>query len=386
MDNRKKRNYLDVVRAGYQALSKAGKSKKLDEMCSILGWNRKSILRLLNNQAQKTKGSGRPKKYSLEAIKHLCKLWKGMEQMCSRKMVVALHTWLPYYKECSGSVKQEILSMSASTIDRYLRPYRVRWKRALRSGTRPGSMKFKNRIPIKPLDHKARECGHIEADTVAHCGDSMSGTFAWSLTLVDKKTGWTELTAMWGKGSKGVIEGITASKENMPFEIQGFYCDNGSEFLNAHLLRYFSSFNNKEKKAILQRGRPYKKNDQCHVEQKNYTHVRQLFGYNRISHPEVVALMNDIYLNTWSKLQNFFIPQMKLLSKTRIGAKYKRVYSKPLTPFERVLAEPSVPAHTKHQLRKEFRSLNPIELKSELESKARRLFRLLENQTIRRVV
>ena len=125
MDNRKKRNYLDVVRAGYQALSKAGKSKKLDEMCSILGWNRKSILRLLNNQPQKTKGSGRPKKYSLEAIKHLCKLWKGMEQMCSRKMVVALHTWLPYYKECSESVKQEILSMSASTIDRYLRPYRV---------------------------------------------------------------------------------------------------------------------------------------------------------------------------------------------------------------------------------------------------------------------
>ena len=267
--------------------------------------------------------------------------------MCSKKMVVALPLWLSFYKGCSESVKQEILRISASTIDRYLHAYRVQHKRSFRSGTRAGSPWFKKLIPMRPLENHIQDWGHIEADTVAHCGNSLSGVFSWTLTLVDIQSGWTENTAMWGKSGQGVVCGIQAIERNMLFEMKGFYCDNGSEFLNKEVLKYFSC---KGKRHLIQRGRPYKKNDQCHVEQKNYTHVRQLFGYQRINHPEAIAVMNDIYLNTWSKLQNFFIPQMRLIRKTRIGAKYKREYDKPTTPYERVLADSSVPTHVKHRL------------------------------------
>ena len=385
MDNCKKRIILDAFREGYQDTGKAGKGKKLDEVCSILRYHhRKSGIRAINRASQKaSKSRGRQKKYSEISMYHLRKLWLKTDQMCAKKLVVALPVWLRHYTECSESVKQEIQQMSASTIDRYLKSYRVLHKRRLRSGTRPGSIQLKNRIPIKPLGYRVEECGHIEADTVAHCGDCMSGTFAWSLTLVDKKTGWTEVTAMWGKGSKGVIEGIEISKKRMPFDIKYFFCDNGSEFLNYHLVNYFSSYSGEEKRSILHRGRPYKKNDQCHVEQKNWTHVRQIMGYGRIGKAEAVVLMNDIYF-ICGKLQNFFVPQLKLKAKVRIGSKWKKEYDDPKTPYERVMSESGIPMETKHKLRKEFESLNPFQLQEELQRKMDHLFKFLEKQTIRK--
>ena len=378
MSNRSIQEYLNLHRQSYRVASWSDKQRIINEVCRNLRWHRKSVIRSLNRPlwaGEKVK-KNRGKKYSWQAEEHLKKLWLKMEQMCSKKLVQALPNWLPHYSECNEEVKKELLQMSASTIDRYLRRYRAIEQRRLRSGTKPGSKYFKNRIPIKPLDHNVTSVGTVEADTVAHCGDSMSGVFAWSLTITDVKTGWTENAAMWGKSGKGVVQGIKDSERNMPFTINEFCCDNGSEFLNTQLLLYFSNLSKKKKKDIIKRGRPYRKNDQCHVEQKNNTHVRQLLGYSRIDNKEAVDLINDLYLNYWSKLQNFFVPQMKLLRKTRVGAKYKREYTKPMTPYERVLLEPSIPQEVKHRLTQEYKALNPFELQKQIESKLKIIFNL----------
>ena len=187
--------------------------------------------------------------------------------------------------------------------------------------------------------------------------------------------------SLWGKSGKGVVEGVKACEANMPFDINEFCCDNGSEFLNHQLILHFS--NSKKQKDFIKRGRPYKKNDQCHVEQKNYTHVRQLLGYSRIDNKACIEVMNDLYLNYWSKLQNFFIPQVKLIRKTRIGSRYKREYTKPMTPYERVLLEPSIPVGVKDQLKKEFESLDPFELQKQIQKKARLIFNLLKKDPIK---
>lgn len=243
MSNRSIIEYLNLLRAGYRGSFYKDKQKTITEVCRNLGWNRKSAIRALNQPIKKEKSQKRTrkKKFSWQAQKHIRKLWKLMDQMCSKKMVVALPRWLRSYKACSDEVKAELVLMSAATIDRYLSKYRTSVKRRSRSGTKPGACYFKNRIPIKPLDRNITECGVIEADTVAHCGDSMSGVFAWSLTITDIKTGWTENAAIWGKSGKGVVKAVKACQANMPFAIKEFYCDNGTEFLNNQLLLYFSN-------------------------------------------------------------------------------------------------------------------------------------------------
>ena len=243
MSNRSKIEYLNLLRQCYRSSSYVDKQKTIDEVCRNLGWSRKSAIRALNKpiEPERSQKRTRRKKYSWQAQYHIRRLWKLMDQMCSKKMVVALPRWLVSYEGCSEEVKTELEQMSAATIDRYLSKYRASEKRKTRSGTKPGACYFKNRIPIKPLDRNITDCGVVEADTVAHCGDSMSGVFAWSLTITDIKTGWTENASMWGKSGKGVVEAVKACQGNMPFEISEFYCDNGTEFLNHQLLLYFSN-------------------------------------------------------------------------------------------------------------------------------------------------
>jgi len=167
----------------------------------------------------------------------------------------------------------------------------------------------------------------MEVDTVAHCGKSISGDFVWRLTTTDILSGWTECRATWNKGSAGVIEQIKHIESHLPFILKGCDCDNGSEFLNYHPLRYFTEH------PQFTRSRPYKKNDNVHVEQKNWIHVRHLFSYDRIDNPKLVQTMNDLYANEWSLLQNHFIPTMKLKEKIRHGGHYRQIHEKPQTPY-----------------------------------------------------
>jgi hypothetical protein len=178
----------------------------------------------------------------------------------------------------------------------------------------------------------------------------------------------------WNKGSGGVITQITALETALPFPLKGFDCDNGSEFLNHHLLRYFS---NHPQKPSFTRSRPYRKNDNAHVEQKNWSQVRQLFGYDRFDNPKLVSLMNDLYANEWSLLQNHFCPSLKLKEKSRIGSRYRKRYHPPETPYQRVMACKDIPEIVRQRLTDTHNRLNPFDLKRQIEAKLKLIFSMV---------
>lgn len=236
----------------------------------------------------------------------------------------------------SDSQRGQLCSLSAATIDRWLAPFRE--ENSPRKGlcvTRPGTL-LKNQIPIKTDHWDVNRPGFLEADTVAHCGNSLAGDFIWSITYTDIFSTWTEIRATWNKGGEGVKEQTQHVEQLLPFTILGFDCDNGCEFLNWHLIRYFTEQSNRLPVQFT-RSRPYHKNDNAHVEQKNWTHVRQLFGYQRFDKFQMVAMMNDLYANEWSLYQNHFCPAMKLKEKIKINSRYRKKYDVPKTPYRRLL-------------------------------------------------
>ncbi len=375
-----KREYLKIIQLRYQNSKKFEKTKILDEFCLNTGCNRKYAIRLLRVGHKKTrKRPGRKKVYSISCVEHLRKLWKLMDYMCSKKMVVAIPLWIKFYPyPIDVVVKEELLKISASTIDRELRTYKVLHHRKNITGTTPPVKYFQTIVPIKSFDYNVNGPGVIEADTVAHCGGSLLGQFVWSLTFTDVYSGWTENRAVWSKKADGVVAAIKDIEENLFFPIEAFNVDNGSEFLNNALVGYFSCYDDKTKRRIhFTRSRAYKKNDNCHVEQKNWTHVRETFGYERFDEKDIISIMNNIYINYLSVLKNFFVPQLKLLHKTRIGSKYKRVYSKPMTPYQRIMECEKVSQKVKDKLTQKLDTLNPFELNNKIEANMKLLVAIL---------
>ena len=298
--------------------------------------------------------------------------------MCSKRLVVAIPLWLPFYEQTyeklSSKTEKQLLSISAATIDRVLAPTRALTRPKGLGGTKPGSL-LRNQIPIRTHNWDITQPGFVEADTVAHCGNSMAGDFIWSLTLTDIHTGWTECRATWNNGATGVIEQIKNIQADLPFELKGFDCDNGGEFLNHHLLRYFTEHKPKIK---FTRSRPYKKNDNAHVEQKNWSHVRQLLGYDRLENPQLVKLINNLYASQWSLLQNHFCPTLKLLEKKRINSKYYKKYETPKTPYQRLIESPYISEKMKGTLRKQRQSLDPFNLKQQINKQLKAIFRMVK--------
>lgn len=308
-------------------------------------------------------------------------LWLLSEQMCSKRLKVALPIWLPFYEQAQGPlpppIREKLLRISPAAIDRLLKKVRARYRRKKLSGTRCGPEALKQRIPIRTDNWDIQQPGFLEADSVAHCGDSMAGEFIWSLTLTDIFSQWTENRAVWNKSAQEVVDRVQEIEQLLPFALRGFDVDNGSEFLTWHLWRYFLE---RTAPVDLRRSRPYKKNDQAHVEQKNWTHVRQLLGYDRLEGAERVALINELY-RTWGLLHNFFSPTLKLQSKTRVGSKTVRKYARPQTPYQRLLDSPQLTLEQKAALRTRFESLNPITLKTTLEEQLKALFRQVRKQS-----
>ena len=368
--------YVQIMSRRYHGSDRKTKNLILSELEKNLAIHRKSAVRLLGNiKTKKPKEHrGRQRIYNEFIIVHLKKLWIDMGQICSRRMKKALPRWIKHY-DCPENTKTLLIQMSKSTIDSYLRPYRAQYRRHWNSGTKSGRF-IKTIIPLKTLDYNIHGLGVVEADTVHHCGGSLNGVYALTLTVTDILTSWTECRSMWGKSMFGVIACMTDIEKHLPFKVKAVHVDNGNEFLNHQFVRYFQGQERVDKVQI-KRGRPYKKNDQCYVEQKNFTHVRELFGWDRYDKKEIIELMNDIYRNEWSILQNLFYPQMKLQTKIRIGAKYKKTYSDPQTPLERVLASDSVPAETKARLVELEKTTNPFELKKSIETKLKIINKLL---------
>ena len=380
MSHDPKKDIITLLKLRYKRSSKKEKTIILDEFCATFKKNRKYMIRVLNGyRSYKGKKRGRKNTYSDEAIQHLKRLWVSMEQMCSKNLVAAIPEWIKHYPNTDEETKAEILKMSPSTVDRRLAQYKAQVGRKNRTGTKPGSL-IKNIVPIKSRDYNINKPGFMEADTVAHCGGSLSGEFIWSVTLTDIDTQWTENRAVMGKGAWGVLDAIMNIENSLPFEILSLNVDNGTEFLNQHLVRHMSCYDDNTKKLKLTRSRPYIKNDNAHVEQKNWTHVRQLFGYERYDNRMLLLLMNSVYKMEQTLLQNFFIPKMKLERKYRVGSKYKRVYSKPKTPYQRVVESDAVSDDTKKKLTELYKTLNPFTLKKERQKKLNQIIKILNKK------
>jgi len=376
MGKKENRIYLHAIVRRYRRASRTAKGAILNEFCSVCGYNRKYAVRILNHppSAPLKRHVGRKPVYRYdEFLIALKRIWFACDQMCSKKLVAAIKLWLPFYgktfEPLTPETRRLLLTISAASIDRVLQPTRVRLHKG-RCTTRPGTL-LRNQIPIRTQHWDITQPGFVEADTVAHCGNSIAGEFVWSLTFTDILTTWTENRATWGKGSTGVLDRIKDIEQHIPFTLKGFNCDNGSEFLNYHLLRYFTD---RPKVVSFTRSRPYKKNDNAHVEQKNWSHVRQLLGYDRLDQPELVPMINDLYANEWSLYQNHFCPALKLVEKTRINSKYRKKYDKPKTPYQRVMESKDISSEVKRQLKAVHLTLNPFMLKAEINRKLKRIF------------
>jgi len=375
-----RREYLEAIRNRYRKACRKEKSIILGEFCANCGYNRKYAIRLLRKKssAALNRKPGPAFRYNKDLLLvPLKRIWFATDQMCSKKLKAAIPLWLPFYEEeheaLSLQVEQKLLEMSPATIDRLLKPVRALYKKG-RCSTKPGTL-LKNQIPIKTHNWDVTRPGYFEADTVAHCGNSMAGDFAFSLTFTDIFSGWTENRAVWGKGSQGVLLQIRNIEARIAFPILGFDCDNGSEFLNHHLIRYFTD----RPKAPVQftRSRPYRKNDNAFVEQKNWTHVRQLLGYDRFDNPELVPAINDLYMNEWSLFTNYFCPTLKLKEKLRINSRYTKKYEPPQTPYQRLLDSQDVSTAAKRSLETVYNSLNPFKLKRRIDEKLKTIFHIV---------
>jgi hypothetical protein len=372
--------YLEAIRSRYREADRESKTTILGEFCKVCGYNRKYAIRLLNRKKKRLKGRpGRKPFYGFpELLKALKRIWLASDQMCSKKLVAAIPLWLPFYEETyeriSAEITAKLLAISPATIDRLLLPTRLRSRKKGLGGTKPGRL-LRNQIPIRTDHWDITQPGFLEADTVAHCGNSLAGDFIWSLTLTDIHSGWTECRATWNNGSHGVIEQIKDVEECLAFPLQGFDCDNGSEFLNHHLVGYFTK---RHPKVTFTRSRPYKKNDNAHVEQKNWSFVRQLLGYDRLDNPQLVELINSLYSNEWSQYQNHFCPTFKLLEKRKIASKYKRKYEYPQTPYQRLTNSIHIAPEKKSELQACHKDLNPFILKRKIEEKLKEIFKLVK--------
>lgn len=380
MSPQSKREYVEAVFLRYKYARRPEKCLILDEFCATLGYHRKHAIRLLRKYKRFTRP--KPKKrgpkpiYQGQALlKPLKKIWLAANLPCSKRLKAILPLWLPGYQDLVGRLPPEIhenlLQISASTIDRLLKATRIRYTRRGRCTTKPGTL-LRNQIPIATRQWDQTRPGFIEADTVAHCGTTMAGQFAYTLDCVDIATGWTEQRAVWGRGETAVLQQIRHIEQSLPFPLIGFDCDNGSEFLNHHLLRHFQD---RKHPISFTRSRAYRKDDNAHIEQKNWTHVRQWIGYERLDDLNVVALLNDLYTNEWRLYHNFFCPSVKLTAKERIGSKTVRRHDDPKTPYQRIAQCAHVSDACKENLKNQLHSLNPFLLRNAIEKKLKKIFK-----------
>lgn len=368
MSQTSKQELIDATRPRYLRADRQQKSLLLNALCETTGHDRKYLIKCLRGRVKRRqRPPGRKRVYGPEAVEPLKAIWQKTEQLCSKRLKEALPLWLPAYEEEYGAlsqkVRQQLLTISPAQIDRLLKPYRVKGRRL---GPKPGSL-IKKEIPVRSEPWDVDTPGWIEADTVAHCGGTMFGNFVWSLTLTDIDSGWTSLRSTWNCGQHGVLEQIVDIEANLPFALLGFDSDNGGEFLNKYLLAYFRK--TRAESVVMTRSRPYRKNDNAHVEQKNWTHVRQLLGNHRLGDPVLVERINQLYKEAWEPLHNFFMPSVKLIDKEKLkDGRWRKVYDTPTTPCDRLLAWSDLPDQKREWLEQTRASLNPLRLKDKVEA------------------
>lgn len=370
-----KRCILEHLRKQYQRGSKREKGKILDTVSESFGTCRRQARRLMMPMAigrpTKPGKRGRPGRYQdMEFKAELRRVWRIMRHMCSRHLKAGIPDWLPAIEEARAirpDIRERLLSISAPTIDRILKPYK-----AVKGLTSTRSGGFREEIPIQENIWDISVPGYIEADTVAHCGGSLQGEFINSFVSVDIATIWTEARAVFGKASGPIVSAIEDIEFNLPFSLLGYDSDNGTEMLNKHVLRYFTKEREERGKPMIQvtRSREYQKNDNAHVEQRNDSVARRYLGYERIDFKVLQSLIDYYYKYVVCPMINHFFPCFKLHQKVLVKSRKKRIYKDPATPYNRIMQSPHVSAREKEILSKLHQALNPVHL-SNLEKKLR---------------
>jgi hypothetical protein len=306
--------------------------------------------------------------YEVLVISILRQVWQAAGYPWSIRLKAVLPLWLPWIRAqwpMTPGQEKQLLSISPRQIDRRLKPYKTQIRKRIYGRTKPGTL-LKHQIPIRTEHWDVREPGFVEVDLVAHSGNSADGDLAFSLNLTDIFSGWVETSAVLGKGQRGVVVALDAMAQRLPFVLRGLDSDNGGEFINAHLQAYSD-----QRQIQFTRGRPYHKNDNAHVEQKNWTHVRKLMGWQRYDSPRAVEAMNDLYANELRIMMNWFQPSVKLERKERVGSRLIRRYSAAQTPLDRL------PDSAALQLLKDLRTqINPFELAQTIECKLESIWAL----------
>ena len=368
--------YLCRIWPEYRKAGRKERGRLLDEVCRVTGYHRKYAVRRLNGAPPENRPPRRRLRgpsYSRAVDQGLRLVWEASNYPWSVRLKALLPLWLPWLKKrlsISPRLESQLLGISPRQIDRRLKPYKVRAKRRLYGKTKPGTL-LKHQIPIKAERWEVNQPGYTEIDLVSHSGDRADGEFIHTLTVTDIHTGWTESQAVMGKSQAFVVEALEQIRLRLPFELRGIDSDNGSEFINHHLHGYCQALG-----IEFTRGRPYKKDDNAHVEQKNWTHVRRLVGYLRYDSPRALAALNALYIGELRQLQNLFLPSVKLMEKARVGSRLRRRYDSPQTPLDRLLVCPGRKAARVIALRALRARLDPFKLSAVVERRLRSIHAL----------
>jgi hypothetical protein len=382
MSRRSRWEYFRAIYARYRQADRKLKQVILSEFCANTGYHRKYAIRLLNGPppgrtqsggADRARRRSRSPSYGPVVLSVLQAVWEAAGYPWSVRLKALLPLWMPWARKrfrVRAEVERQLLAISARQIDRRLRERKRRLKRRRYGGTRPGAL-LKHQIPVKTDAWDVRVPGFTEVDLVSHSGNAASGEFAYSLNLTDLHTTWTETRAVLGKGEAAVLAAFDDLAATLPFRLLGIDSDNGSEFINWQVGRWCA------RHAVqFTRSRPYKKDDNAHVEQKNWTHVRKLLAWDRYDTPQAVEAINDLYRNELRLWMNLFQPSVKLLRKTRVGSKLRRHYSQAQTPLDRALASGVMEPQRAAELRALRQRLDPFELARTIDRKLERLYAL----------
>ena len=378
----KARRELAVAMAErYRKASRERKGMMLDEFCAATSCHRKYAITILRNPPEKPstrRRRGRPRLYVGTVQRALVIVWEAAGYPWSVRLKALLPLWIHRARErlkLDDEVCRHLLAMSARTMDRLLADEKRTIKRRLYGRTKPGSL-LKHQVPIRTDRWEVKKPGYTEIDLVSHSGPRADGEFLHSLNVTDIDSAWTETRAVKGKGQAGIVAALEQIRGELPFHLCGIDSDNGSEFLNFHMLGFCC-----KNRIQFTRGRPYKKDDNAHVEQKNWTHVRRLLGWDRFESVDALDAINDLYRKEWRLMTNLFQPSVKLLRKERVGSRTRRIYDSPKTPLERLLQRNTAHRPDLAELAKLRSRLDPFALAQTIDRKLESIRALAEHQT-----
>jgi hypothetical protein len=378
MDLKNRKAYMDAISERYHKAPQPSKTRILNELCEVCGYNRKYAIWKINHwRASQGEKKPRPRQrqkiYPAEVMKILEKVWMAADYPWSVRLKEILRLWLPWIRarfSLTEAQEKKLLTVSPSTIDRSLRDKKRQLRRRIYGRTKPGTL-LRHKIEVRCEHWDVKRPGYLELDLVSHSGECAEGEFIHTLNLTDISSTWDESRAVMGKGEEGILQALEQIFQALPFPVLGIDSDNGSEFINWHLKTYCD-----ERDLQFTRSRPYKKDDNAHIEQKNWTHVRKLIGWDRYDSPQAQAAMNDLYARELRLYMNLFQPSVKLVQIIRKGSRRTRRYDQPRTPLDRLLDSHTADSRKIEQLQALREQTNPFDLAVRVQEKLETIWSL----------